>query len=466
MKKSTVAVVSKPELSYPSVPPFDPPNPVYAAVCELLEAMGLDRERLGTGEWNPLGEFVPSGGRIVIKPNLVTSRDFQRDLSDEDLLCSSTHASVLRPLIEFALRAVGPQGSVVVLDCPLEGSNFQRTAQALGVTRMLAALEAHHQRSIPLVDLRIFRLGRKMLLDDVRIGGRSWNAGVLYPRSLPGDPRGVATVDLGKDSAFVNHIGSPRQLRFHRSHKRSPVPHHSGGRNEYRLAQTVLDADLVVTVPKLKTHQKAGATLSMKSVIGLSPNKYWLPHYTAGPPPLGDEYPQAPPLAARLIHQLSRFPLPGGCSGVLRAPELSGSERTISEGSWHRNDTIWRTVVDLNRVLLYADKNGVLQQMKQRHCLNIVDGVIAGEGEGPLAATAKHCGVLIGGLNALAVDTVACTIMGIDPQAIGYIRGAQELKLYPLVDYDRIETNLVGNVMPRFSFRLPFGWESTRLEVG
>jgi uncharacterized protein (DUF362 family) len=462
MTASRVAVLSRPELRYPPAVPFDPPNPIYTAVSDVLVGLGLDAAHAGSVEWNPLGELVPPGGHVVIKPNLVTSRDFHRDLTDEDLCCSSTHASVLRPLIDFALRAVGPEGSVTVLDCPLEGSDFQRTARALGVAQMIAQLESRHNRRIPLLDLREFRLGRKMLLDDVRLAGHSLNAGLLYPQRLLGDPRGVAVVDLGDDSIFASHPAPSQRLRFHRSHKRSPVRHHSNGRHEYSLARTVLDADLVLTVPKLKTHKKAGATISMKSVIGLSPHKYWLPHYTAGTPPVGDEYPTSPSVVARFIHQLSRFPLPGGRSGILRAPRLRAAEEAVSDGSWYRNDTIWRTVVDLNRILLYAGKRGVLQDTPQRRCLNIVDGVIAGEGDGPLAATPVRCGVLIAGLNAVAVDTVACGIMGIDPQAIGYLTGAHTLKAYPLVDYDRIDTALIGDRMPCFSFGLPLGWESTR----
>ena len=37
--------------------------------------------------------------------------------------------------------------------------------------------------------------------------------------------------------------------------------HHSGGRNAYLLSETVLSADLIVNLPKLKTHKKTGVTL-------------------------------------------------------------------------------------------------------------------------------------------------------------------------------------------------------------
>lgn len=459
MPVAQVAVCHEPQLRYTGQPPFDPPNPVYEAVCTLLRALGLDAAHGGTAAWNPFGGMVRPGGRVVIKPNLVTSRDFHRDLNDDELSCSSTHASVLRPLLDLAVRAVGPSGSVAVLDCPLEGSDFDRTARALGVTDMIGALERSLGRPIPLLDLREFRLGRKMIIDDLRVGGRSFNFGLLYPIALSGDPLGSAVVDLGTDSVFTDYAAPARRLRFHRSHKRTPVRHHRNGRNEYSIANSALAADLVINVPKMKTHKKAGATLSMKSVIGLSPKKYWLPHYTAGAPPRGDEYAESPPLAARIAEQLSRFPLPGGCSAVVRAPKLTARGEGNTGGSWSRNDTIWRTVVDLNRILLYADRAGALQPTPQRRVFTVVDGIVAGEGEGPLAASPKHCGVLIGGENLVAVDTVACEVMGIDPLAIRYLSGAEHLARFALTNGERIERIRVGGTMPRFSFQLPQGWD-------
>lgn len=41
------------------------------------------------------------------------------------------------------------------------------------------------------------------------------------------------------------------------------------------LPQTVLDADLFVSMPKLKTHHWAGATLSMKNLFGIVPSAYY-----------------------------------------------------------------------------------------------------------------------------------------------------------------------------------------------
>ena len=45
--------------------------------------------------------------------------------------------------------------------------------------------------------------------------------------------------------------------------------------------------------------------------------------------------------------------------------------------------------LDLNRCLLFTDKKGNLNPMTSRKYINIVDGVISGEGEGPMCGFGK-----------------------------------------------------------------------------
>ncbi|MGB6064276.1 MAG: hypothetical protein WBG50_05685, partial [Desulfomonilaceae bacterium] len=83
--ESLVAFARDEDASYPS-PPFSPgehypeypfehlaqqPNSVYELVRTSLIRMGLDKHRAGTSKWNPLGELIRPGNRVVIKPNWV-----------------------------------------------------------------------------------------------------------------------------------------------------------------------------------------------------------------------------------------------------------------------------------------------------------------------------------------------------------------------------------------------------------
>jgi len=121
-----VAVVHRPDLTHFEVSPFAPPNPVYAAAEALFAALGFDRGRLGHPEWNPLGDFIARGDRVIVKPNLVSSKNLNEKIVGEKLEASSTHGSLLRPVVEYALKAAGPTGKVTVVDTPVEGCEIEK----------------------------------------------------------------------------------------------------------------------------------------------------------------------------------------------------------------------------------------------------------------------------------------------------------------------------------------------------
>lgn len=57
--------------------------------------------------------------------------------------------------------------------------------------------------------------------------------------------------------------------------------------------------------------------------------------------------------------------------------------------------------------------------------LSLVDGIVAMEGNGPRNGTPRKIGVLIAGCDGVAVDTVACSVVGIDPLSVPTIRAAR-----------------------------------------
>ena len=57
---------------------------------------------------------------------------------------------------------------------------------------------------------------------------------------------------------------------------------------------------------------------------------------------------------------------------------------------------------------------------------NVMDGVVAMEGEGPNAGNPKRMGVILASSDAVAIDAVACAIAGIDPLSISTTRLAHE----------------------------------------
>jgi hypothetical protein len=120
----------------------------------------------------------------------------------------------------------------------------------------------------------------------------------------------------------------------------------------------------------------------------------------------------------------------GRAGGILRAARrvessLRGDD-FIRSGNWHRNRTTWRMCLDLNRCLYYSRKDGVALDAPApvRTVLTVIDGIVAGEGEGPLAPSDRPLGAVIAALDPVAADLVAVALMGFDEDRIPKIREA------------------------------------------
>jgi uncharacterized protein (DUF362 family) len=101
-----------------------------------------------------------------------------------------------------------------------------------------------------------------------------------------------------------------------------------------------------------------------------------------------------------------------------------------------------RCIVDLNRVF--------------RPGLSVVDGIVALEGIGPLApGRAKPLGLLIGGSDPVAVDSVCVRLMGHEPEEIRHIVYAHEAGI-GIIEGDQIGVvgEAIEEVMPE-SFEFP-----------
>ncbi len=74
---------------------------------------------------------------------------------------------------------------------------------------------------------------------------------------LSGDLLGYAVVDFKDESAFV---GMPFIERIYGAdYDRSETRlHHNEEKHEYLVSKTILTADTIVLVPKLKVHKKVG----------------------------------------------------------------------------------------------------------------------------------------------------------------------------------------------------------------
>ena len=112
------------------------------------------------------------------------------------------------------------------------------------------------------------------------------------------------------------------------------------------------------------------------------------------------------------------------------------SKQEYREGSWYGNDTIWRTVIDINKIIKYADKNGKLCCEEQRKIFNIADMVIIGEKEGPLLPSPRYGGIIAMGEDIVCFDEIIATIMGFNVNKIPLLKHIRNIKNYPIVKKD------------------------------
>ena len=164
------------------------------------------------------------------------------------------------------------------------------------------------------------------------------------------------------------------------------------------LSQTIATADVLISIPKLKTHHWAAATLSLKNLFGT---------------------------------------LPGVCYG------------------WPKNELHWRgidnSIVDIacTRTPDLAIVDGVVGMEGDgppppilppppppplTPDLAIVDGVVGMEGDGPLNGTPKPMGVVVMGRDLVAVDATCCRLMQLNPEMVPYLVLGNRKKLGRLAE--------------------------------
>lgn len=265
---------------------------------------------------------VKPGDRVLIKPNLVNSRHGESG--------DVTHFSLIEPIIKMICYDAGAREIFVG-----DGSGEVETPRAFAASGMKQVVDRLSSRGIPvkLVDLNYDKNPRTNEFDKV---------------------------SLGKAALNPNHV--------------------------YRVAHSVLIADTIISVPKLKTHTRVGISVALKNFIGIAP---------------------------------------GGYYGF---PKWRGKMEVLPHGSIDVSPVIQRTILDLDRIALGRYPGSP----KERKHLAVVDGVVAGvyyktNPKGiPLWRPVK-VGAVIAGTDPVAVDTVSAKVLCYCPEKIELINRAATL---------------------------------------
>jgi uncharacterized protein (DUF362 family) len=404
-------------------------------VAAGLQRLGdfLEWSEVGRG---PFGSAIPRGARVVVKPNWVLHEN--RGPWGLDPLV--TDPELIKRIVEGVLAA-GPS-RVLVGDAPLQGCDLERLLSATGLDRWAAELTS---REPSFEGLRDFR----RTTCEIRYGVR-----VAREDQQPEDD--FVMFDLGADSLLEPVTDRRGRFRVTQYDPRKMQTTHAPGRHCYLVARAIIEADVVVNVPKLKTHCKAGITGALKNLVGINGNKEYLPHHRVGGSHRGgDCYPGGSVLKRAIevaMDQSNLAPAPGtrafawnATGDVLgRLAQWMGDEVGV-EGAWSGNDTVWRMCLDLNRILSYGRTDGTLAETPQRRVLHVVDAMVAGQGNGPLFAEPLELGLLMGGSNPAAMDWVGAHLLGYDPRRVALAREAFGAFRWPIARFERDEVRLIGD---------------------
>ena len=335
---------------------------VKAALTRCFDSLGLDLRRI-----------IKPGDTVFIKPNWVASRWRESCPHKDNLYCVITHPAVIEAVCDFVSEILGSTGKIIIGDNPSIDADFEELMTFTGIRERL---RGKYKCPVEIKDLR------PLICDDLKNYGKKF-----LMVSQPGDDKGTVQINLGRESLFYGI--DPANFRGVFDEREDTINSHTGETQLYTFSRSIYDSDVFISIPKLKTHQKAGVTLNIKGLVGTVADKNQLVHWRTGYPETGgDEYPSR------------------------EAYESGMKARVKHRGSWPGNDTIWRMAADLYIAL----------HKRERRYLSIIDGITAGEGQGPFCPTSRNANTLIACENFLVADCAASRYMGFDPEKIRYLK--------------------------------------------
>jgi uncharacterized protein (DUF362 family) len=472
-----------PDFNYPEFEDvfkqFDTSNRIYKNLRNLFINSGYDKENIGSKKWNPFRGLISDGKIVVIKPNLVYEET--KELVGKG--CLITHASLIRPVIDFLYLLQLKDKikfRIIVADVPIQGAKFDTIVEQTGLKALRDYYIENLSFSFEIIDLR-----HKI--------AKLENDGFFTVINNKGDALGYSKIHL--KNSFLQEIAYDYQKfgapGYGINETSSQIQ--ETGNHYYHIPNTILQSELFINMPKIKTHKKAGITIAMKNLIGINGEKAWIPHYRRGSIKHGgDEYDDNQ-IFLKAITTRANVLLQGKSRTLWKIgkkinliffkkffrkdlkpssiyDDYEKKALFLVGGDWHGNDTIWRSILDLNLLLLFINNEGNESKDQVRNYICLGDGIISGEGDGPLSPTQKKTGIITLSRNPILNDVCCSKIMGFDWQKIPQLKNSIYLKHHFCFDGDvkkislikSDETNRYKNILfqdlPNLKFKPSPGW--------
>ena len=213
--------------------------------------------------------------RVLIKPNWV----MHEVEAAYPITALVTDARVIVETVRACFELFPSVEQVTVGDCCEQRADWPLLCEQSGLTASIARLEAEFAGRLAFRDLRtiVYRAVGDTLVED---------------RDAPhGDPAGYREVQLKSESHLEPIAAEADRFSIHDHDTALTRGGHRSGDHRYLVCQSVLDADLVINLPKWKAHSKSGLTGALKNLVGINGDKSYLPHFRRGSPRWGgDEY--------------------------------------------------------------------------------------------------------------------------------------------------------------------------------
>jgi len=381
-------------------------NEVYDMVRSSLFGMGLDRDRYGTSAWNPLGDFVQKDARIMLKPNWVNHTNNIGGLD-----CTVTHPSIIRCIIDYC--CIAGASEIIIGDAPIQDCNLESLLETNNYNRMFSFFQLHNIM-LSVLDFRVTHAQRltrfPATYQQIRNSQQQTHKHLFF--------------DLGTHS--YHNSTNPAIYKIAVYHDEYLNLNHHDDTHVYSVYKLFFDMDLIINLPKPKTHRFAGLTGAQKNLVGVCPDKEFLPHYRRGTIKNGgDEADYLSVLGKinRKLHELAFYNMEKGVfwkqyvykliSMMTMRLRVFDKHQKYDFGQWYGNDTIWRTILDINLIAMYGNPDGTIDfNGKPRSILTVGDLIIAGERAGPLTPQPKPLGIILSSDNNALFDYVFSKIAG------------------------------------------------------
>jgi len=410
--------------------------------------------------------------QIVLKPNWV-----QHEADPAfPIRALVTDARVVDATIAACLEVFPQAESILVGDCPLQSADWPLMCRQAGLDRVIEKYA--NEPRVKFRDLRKHAY---------KISGTGGDSFLLASTDEHGDPRGYREVELGTRSHLEPISHQSKKFAVNDYSAAVTRSNHRPGSHRYLVSQSILDADLLINLPKWKSHQKSGITCALKNLVGINSDKAYLPHFRRGAPKWGgDEYRDESrwlywwqTTLREAVQKRSRFAyrlLKPGWEFIKRARGIetrmtgtqpaTGRKFYVAGGAWWGNDTLWRMIYDLNLIVRCVDREGRLHDTLQRDCFCIVDGLVSGEGNGPLQPLPRDTDWLAFGADPFALDAALSWFMGFEPAKLPVIAQRKQFAGPGWGDFelDQLEVELDGqrqcllDSQINFHFAPPPGW--------